>query len=281
MTPIDKKVAFIGAGMMGSAMITGIIQGNLIAPQDLIAVDPDQAKGAKLVQECGIRHAMDSHGVVEKVNILVLAIKPQYFHIACQQLRGQLSEVDLVISIMAGVTIDAIKTALNVSSVVRAMPNTPGAIGQGMTVWVASSAVSDEYLAITEQLLGALGVVMRVQQEHALDMSTAVSGSGPAFVLLFMEAMIDAAVHLGFSRAEAQTLVMQTVKGTSAYLEVSGEHPAVLRNQVTSPAGTTAEGLYHLEREGFRHAIARAIWGAYQRSAQLGGKTTRNPDTST
>ena len=281
MNPIDKKVAFIGAGMMGSAMIKVIIQGNLIVPHDLIAVDPDQVKGAALVREFGILHALDSHSVVEHVNILILAIKPQYFHIACQQLRGQLSEVDLVISIMAGVTIDTIKTALNVSSVVRAMPNTPGAIGQGMTVWVASSAVNDEYLAITEQLLGALGEVMRVQQEQAIDMATAVSGSGPAFVLLFTEAMIDAAVHLGFSRAEAQTLVIQTIKGTTLYLEASGEHPAVLRNQVTSPAGTTAEGLYHLEREGFRHGVARAIWGAYQRSAQLGGKSTRNPDTST
>ena len=158
------------------------------------------------------------------------------------------------------------------------MPNTPAQIGQGITVWTASTGVTEIQLEMTRQVLGALGEQIFVEEENYLDMATALSGTGPAYVFLFMEALVDAGVHLGFSRHVAEQLVLQTVKGSVEYVLHSPNHLARLRNQVTSPGGTSAEALYYLEKAGFRTALSRAVWAAYQRSVQLGkGKKRSQP----
>jgi pyrroline-5-carboxylate reductase len=155
------------------------------------------------------------------------------------------------------------------------MPNTPAQIGQGITVWTASDDVPAEQRRQAEIILGALGEQVFVDDEDYLDMATALSGTGPAYVFLFMEAMVDAGVHLGFSRHVAEKLVLQTVKGSVEYVLHSPNHLARLRNQVTSPGGTSAEALYFLDKAGFRTALSRAIWAAYQRSRALGGRAKR------
>jgi pyrroline-5-carboxylate reductase len=169
---------------------------------------------------------------------------------------------------------------------VRVMPNTPARIGQGISVWTATAEVPDKQRQQASLLLGALGKEIYVDDEDYLDMATALSGTGPAYVYLFMEAMIDAGVHLGFSRHVAEELVFQTVRGSVEYAMASGEHLSMLRNQVTSPGGTSAEAIYHLEKGSLRTVVARAIWAAYQRSVGLGGGRKvsrlagRHPDDS-
>jgi pyrroline-5-carboxylate reductase len=168
---------------------------------------------------------------------------------------------------------------LNHDSIVRAMPNTPAQIGQGITVWTASAAVNDDQLEMARLVLSALGQEVHVEEEYYLDMATALSGSGPAYVFLFMEALIDAGVHMGFPRRIAEQLVTQTILGSVSYYQKNAVHPAQLRNQVTSPGGTSAEALYYLEKAGLRTAISRAVWAAFERSQELGkGLNSKPPE---
>jgi pyrroline-5-carboxylate reductase len=161
--------------------------------------------------------------------------------------------------------------------VARSMPNTPAQIGEGITVWTASPAVTEDQLALARQILEALGQEVFVEEESYLDMATALSGTGPGYVFLFMEAMIDGGVHMGFPRRIAEQLVMQTILGSVSYYQTHKIHPAQLRNQVTSPGGTTAQALYYLEKAGFRTALSRAIWAAYERSLELGKGLLAHP----
>jgi pyrroline-5-carboxylate reductase len=184
-----------------------------------------------------------------------------------------------VISIVAGATLQNLMTGLDHAVVVRAMPNTPAQIGEGMTVWTQSEDISDAQHDLAGQILGALGREIFVEDESYIDMATAVSGTGPAYVFLFLEAMIDAGVHLGLPRRIAEEMVMQTIKGSIAYYSENDSHPARLRNQVTSPGGTSATALYYLEKMGFRTAISRAIWAAFTRSQELGkGQDHQDPE---
>jgi pyrroline-5-carboxylate reductase len=194
-------------------------------------------------------------------------------------LHGALPTAALALSIVAGATIERLADGLAHTRVVRAMPNTPAQIGQGITVWTATPEVSEGQRKQAQLILGSLGEDIFMDDERYLDMATALSGSGPGYVFMMMEAMIDAGVHLGFSRQIATRLVTQTIRGSVAFAEQSNKHVAELRNQVTSPGGTTAEALYHMEKGGLRTVISRGIWAAYQRSVALGqGKERENLD---
>ena len=265
------KIAIIGAGTMGEALIKGMLRGSLIAPQDIAASDPWKERLESLVEVYGIAGAENNIAAVEGAEIVLLSVKPQVMNEVLAELNGALTSDVLVFSIAAGVKVSTIRNGLGVSGVVRAMPNTPAQIGQGITVWTATEAVTGKQREYAQTILGALGQEVYVSDEHYLDMSTALSGTGPAYVYLFMEAMVDAGVHLGFSRHIAEQLVFQTVIGSANYARKSDLHLAALRNQVTSPGGTTAEALYHLDKGGFRTVLSRAIWAAYMRSSQLGG----------
>ncbi|MEL6527849.1 MAG: pyrroline-5-carboxylate reductase [Chloroflexota bacterium] len=265
-----KKIAFIGAGVMGGAIITGLLAKNLVQPSQIVAADPSEERGAELVDKLGISHVANNQDAVEDADIIVVGVKPQYIEDALPAIRGRVDSAGLIVSIVAGIKIRDIVEDLHNSRVVRAMPNTPGQIGEGVSVWTATYEVLDEYKALAREILSALGKEIYVKDEAYLDMATGLSGSGPGYVFLIIESMIDAGVRMGFSRAQAETLVLQTLKGSVLFAEQSGTHPAILRNQVTSPGGTTAAGLHEMERQGLRTAISEGIFAAYMRSVELG-----------
>jgi pyrroline-5-carboxylate reductase len=266
----DITLSFIGSGMMAEAMIAGLLKKDLIEPQQIIAAGPRQERGEKLAERYGVRWTTDNEMAAEKGQIVVLSIKPQVLKVVLPQVRGHLRRQDLGLSIIAGAPLRLLADGAAHASFVRAMPNTPGQIGRGITVWTATHEVNATHLEQSRTILGALGEEIFVEDEDYLDMATALSGTGPAYVFLFMEAMIDAGVHLGFSRRVARQLVMQTMAGAVAYAQQSDRHVAELRNQVTSPGGTSAESLYQLEKGSLRTVISKAVWAAYQRSVSLG-----------
>lgn len=266
---LKKKIAFIGPGVMAEAMIAGLLNKKLAKAEHIVAAGPRGERGTQLHKKYGIKSTEDNAEAVSQADVVVLSVKPQRLSEVMKGLKGIRSDA-LVLSIVAGASIKKISTGVKHKSVVRSMPNTPGQIGEGITVWTASKDVTTEQQDVARSILGALGDEVFVEDESYLDMATALSGSGPAYVFLFTEALIDAGVHMGFPRRIAEQLVLQTIKGSASFYEQAERHPATLRNQVTSPGGTSAEALYYLEKAGFRTAISRAIWAAYQRSLELG-----------
>jgi pyrroline-5-carboxylate reductase len=266
---VKKRVALIGAGAMGEAVIAGTLRKKLVRPVDLTAAGPRSERLAGLSGKYGIQTTTNNSAAVQRADVVVIAVKPQRLSEVMKGLRGIRPEA-LVISVVAGASIKKLATGLKHKAVVRCMPNTPAQIGEGITVWTASAEASAAQRELARQILEALGEQVFVEDESYLDMATALSGNGPAYVFLFTEALIDAGVHMGFPRRISEQLVLQTLKGSAAYYQRAAQHPAALRNQVTSPGGTSAEALYYLEKAGFRSAISRAIWAAYQRSLELG-----------
>lgn len=275
MPPI--KAVFIGPGVMAEAMATGLIQKAGVAGDQITFSGPRPKRLGELAERYGCRTETDNRKAVEGADVVVLSVKPQMAPDVADELNGAIPAAALVLSIVAGARLDALAGRLDHKALVRAMPNTPAQVGQGITVWTATEAVTPSQREQAQKILGAFGDELYVGDEDYLDMATAVSGTGPAYVYLFMEAMVDAGVHLGFPRRIAEQLVVQTVKGSVAYYEKSPSHLARLRNQVTSPGGTSAAALYYLEKAGFRTALSRAIWAAYERSVELGLGKKRGP----
>ncbi len=266
----DQTIAFVGSGTMAEAMIRGLLSGGIVAPEQIIAAGPRLDRGEELVARHGVRVTCDNAEAAEAGQIVVLAVKPQRIPDVLPDLRGRLRNTDVLVSIVAGMPIQRLADGAAHAAVVRAMPNTPGQIAQGISVWTATPEVEPDQRERARHILAALGEEILVDDERELDMATALSGSGPAYVFMMMEAMIDAGVHLGFSRRVSRQLVFRTMAGSVAYAEQSGRHVAALRNQVTSPGGTTAAALYHLEKGGLRTVISRGLWAAYERSRSLG-----------
>lgn len=264
------KIAFIGSGAMAGAMIVGLLREKLADPENLFASDPREDRGFELREKYGVQPFTDNIAAVKEADVVVLSIKPQRLSAVLSDLKGKIPEKALVLSIIAGATIEKMSEGLSHGKIIRTMPNTPARIGEGITVWTASASVSDEQKEQARQILSALGEEIFVEDESYLDMATALSGTGPAYVYMFMEAMIDAGVHMGFPRRISEKLVVQTMRGSVNFYEKNDMHVAALRNQVTSSGGTSAEALYYLEKAGVRTAISRAIWAAYQRSLELG-----------
>ncbi len=274
----DQKISFIGAGTMGEAMIRGLLGQNIVQPDQIIAADPWDKRVKFLSEQYGVAATQDNRQAAEDGQIVILSIKPQSIPYVLPEIRGHLRRQDLLLSIIAGAPIKKLADGAAHASVVRAMPNTPAQIGMGITVWTATAEVSDEHKEQAGAILGSLGEEIFVEQESYLDMATALSGSGPGYIFMMMEALIDAGVHLGFSRHVARKLVFQTMLGSVEYALRSGKHVAELRNQVTSPGGTTAAALYHMEKGGLRTVISRGIWAAYERSVALGrGEEVKDP----
>ena len=271
---LDKKIAFIGSGAMAEAMISGLLRQKLARPEDLCVSDPLPERVKELHEKYAVQPFTDNNQAAEHADVVVLSVKPQRLTEVLGNLKGAVPPGALVLSIVAGATIEKISKGLHHNAVVRSMPNTPAQIGEGITVWIASPSVSEAQKETARTILSAFGDEINVDDENYLDMATALSGTGPAYVFIFMEAMIDAGVHMGFSRHVSEQLVVQTLHGSVDYYQTLNQkasvHVAALKNQVTSPGGTTAEALYYLEKAGFRTAITRAIWAAYQRSLELG-----------
>jgi len=275
----SPRIALIGPGVMAEAVIGGLIRNQVAEPSKIIAAGPRQERGDELITRYGIRFTIDNTAAVNGAEIVVLSVKPQRLHGVLAGLRGKIAPGTLVLSIVAGASMLTISQALEHATVVRVMPNTPAQIGQGIAVWTASTSVTQVQKELSRRILQALGQEIFVEDETMLDMATALSGTGPAYVFLFMEALIDSGVHLGFPRRISEALVLQTLRGSVEYYAQKKDHPAHLRNEVTSPGGTSAEALYYLEKAGFRTAISRAIWAAYERSQELGrGKNSESPE---
>jgi pyrroline-5-carboxylate reductase len=275
----QSHFAIIGAGAMGEAILGGLIRQNLTTTDNIVASEPRESRRTELKEKYGIQTTKNNLEAIKNADVVVLAVKPQKMDKILSELNGQIPAHAVIISIIAGASIKSISDGLNHTAVVRTMPNTPGQIGEGITVWYANSSVTENQLSHARLMLKALGEEIQVEEEYYLDMATAISGTGPMYVFLFMEAMMDAGVHLGFSRHIAEKLVVETIRGSVDYYETQGVHVANLRNKVTSPGGTSAAALYYLEKAGFRTAISRAIWAAYERSQQLGqGKLEQHPE---
>lgn len=265
------RIALIGGGVMGEAIIASLLRQGVVQPQDVTVSDISEERRHHLRGAYGVTALADNRQAVQRADLVLLAVKPQEFPAVTQEMRGVLRSPQVAISIMAGVSITSLRQSLGHQAIVRVMPNTPAQIGQGVCAWTATPEVDERARGQVRRILEALGKAVYFPEEKYIDMATAVSASGPGFLFLVMEAMIDGAVHIGLRREVATEMVMQTVLGSARFWEKSGRHPAELRNMVTSPGGTTAAGLQALERAGVRAAIVEAIAAAYQKSKALGG----------
>jgi pyrroline-5-carboxylate reductase len=264
------RLGVIGAGAMGEAVVAAVLRAKLAEPQLISVVGRGQSRPEHLAKIYGVVAACGQVEAAEGSDYVILAVKPQDFEKAASQIGRHLGE-GTVLSIMAGVTIQRIGDLLGTDRVCRAMPNTPAQIGEGMTFWTATAGVGPSQREGARSIFAALGKEAFVAEERYLDMATALSGSGPAYVFLFLEALIDAGVYVGLSREQATTAALQTVLGSARYAEQTGRHPADLRNQVSSPGGTTVEALRALEAGGFRSAVQEAVIACYNKSRALGG----------
>lgn len=267
----NTKICFIGSGAMATAMIAGLTKKKMVKPENMMASDPYPAQLEKLAERYQVQTTQSNLEAVKDRDIIVFSIKPQNLGEVGTELRGHIPSEAFILSIIAGAAISNIGRTTHHYRVVRVMPNTPARIGKGMSVWTATEEVSETQRQQAQAILSALGEELHVEHEDYLDMATALSGTGPAYVFLFMEALVDAGVHMGFSRRVSEQLVYQTIEGSVAFARDSQRHVAELRNMVTSPGGTTADALYQMEKGGFRTVLSKAIWAAYQKSRYLGG----------
>lgn len=264
------RLTFIGGGFMGEAIISAVLRDGLADADAIVVSDISKERRRHLQSHYGVSVTTGNARAVEGADIVLLAVKPQDFPTVARTLRGRLKPEQTVASIMAGVRIDAIRDALGHRALVRVMSNTPASLGEGMSLWTATDEVDTDRREQVRSVLAAMGRQLFVADEKYLDMATAVSGSGPGFVFLLLEAFVDAAVHIGLRREMATEMVLQTVLGSVRMAQETGKHPAELRNMVTSPGGTTVEGLRVLEEAGVRAAIVDAIVAAYERAVELG-----------
>jgi pyrroline-5-carboxylate reductase len=271
MSPLaSRTIATIGSGVMAEAMIAGLLRGRLVEPGQVVASHPRAERREHLAREYGIRAVAGNAEAVKGADVVLLAIKPQMLARVGAEIGPSLRRGQLVLSIIAGATTAALTGILGHDQVVRSMPNTPARLGRGMTVWYATPETTADQRAQARALLGALGIELEVDDEKLVAMATAVSGTGPTYVFLVMEALIDAAVHLGFPRHVAHDLVIETLEGSTVFARQSGLHPAELRNMVTSPGGTSAAALHELESGRLRTVLSEAVWAAYRRTVELG-----------
>ncbi len=265
----NSKVALIGSGTMGEAIIQGLLNQGTVAAEQISASARSQERCTYIQKSYGIQTSTCNIETIRAATMIILCVKPQLMDALLLTLAGQIPPETLVISIAAGITVEALRQGLKHDAIVRAMPNTPALVGMWMTVWYASSGVTAMQRSQTTTLLQALGAEIPLTREAELDQATALSGAGPGFTLLVIEAMIDAGVQLGLSRPQAELLTLQTIAGTVELMRQTQRHPADLRNQVTSPGGVTAIGLYELEKGGLRTTLCNAVLAAFQRTQQL------------
>ena len=265
-----KSISFIGGGVMAEAMIGGLLNRNVVTAENIIVSEPREKRRAEIQAHYHVGVTPDNRQAVRAGDVIVFSIKPQVLSRVLAELKGTLRPDQLVISIIAGGRIATIAEGLAHHLVVRAMPNTPAQIGAGLTVWTVTADVSEQQRAQARVVFESLGKEVFVDDEKYLDMATAVSGTGPTYTFLVLEALIDAAVHLGFSRDVAHDIVIETMRGSILYAEKTGKHPAELRNMVTSPGGTSAEAIYQMEKGSLRTVLSKAVWAAYQKSRLLG-----------
>ena len=264
------RISFVGGGVMAEALMSGILEATIAAPKDISVGEPVEGRRAQLTDKYGVEASASNLDAVDGSSMVVLSVKPQTLGTVMDELRAKLRADQVVLSIVAGASMRTLVDGLDHSAVIRVMPNTPAQIGAGMTVWTASQEVSEATLSAARDILRTLGDEVYVADEKLMDMATALSASGPAYVFLFIEALIDAGVYLGMPRDMARQLVIQTVLGSTRLVQESGRHPADLKDMVSSPGGGTVEALMAFERAGFRAAVLQAVSAAHEKYRALG-----------
>ena len=266
------KITIIGGGAMGEAIIRGVLARGSLAPQDISVCDIDSSRLSTLKKNYGVKSSRNYQTALKDAELVALAVKPQSLPGLLPDLKGTLKKGQLVLSIIAGAKIATIAKGLDHYQIVRAMPNTPAQIGVGITAWTASDKATAKQKKLAQSVLDALGKETYVDNERYIDMATAVSGSGPAYIFYMIEGLTDAAVRIGLPRETAGELVLETVLGSALLADSSQQSPRELRKQVTSPGGTTAAGIAALENGKFKELLADAVAAAHKRARELGGK---------
>lgn len=272
MTIIDPTLhlGFVGAGQMASALAKGFLQAGLFTAERIHAFDPSSAALAAFSATApGTQTYNSGAELVSQADVVVLAVKPQVMAVAIEALKPEVKN-QLFISIAAGIKLDALTKLLGTTRVVRVMPNTPALIGEGAAGFSAAEGASPADALLVGTLLSAVGIAFRLE-EKLLDAVTGLSGSGPAFVYMMIEALADGGVRSGLPREVALKLAVQTVKGAAGMVAETGEHPGLLKDRVASPAGTTIAGLAVLEQHALRGALIEAVTAATEKARQLGG----------
>ncbi len=274
---ITENIGFIGGGMMAEAMIKGILGADLVNPGQIFVSEPVLSRRDYLERIFRITAVPNGSSLLDRCPIIILAVKPQVMAEVLDEIRQGITKIHLVISIAAGITLTFLEERLANSGcrLVRAMPNTPALVQAAASALSAGNRASARDLEITKEIFLSIGECV-VLDECDLDAVTGLSGSGPAYVFSFIEALIDAGVKVGLGRETAGLLVRQTVLGSIKLAMDTGKHPASLRDMVTSPGGTTIAGLYVLERAGFSGIIMEAVETAFNRSKELGKQSARN-----
>ena len=276
----SKKLGFIGGGNMAEAMVRGLITASFIDPKNILVADLVSEKLDKLRRDYKIRVTGDNRELAEKSDVIILAVKPQVVKALVTGRDELVSSKKLVISVVAGVSIRTIEEFLQLDDskkvgVVRTMPNTPALVQSGVTALAPCKHVSKKDLQVAHRIFEAIGKTVDVNESH-LDAVTGLSGSGPAYIYMIIEALSDAGVKMGLSRHVANILTMQTVMGSAKLAIESGMHPGELKDMVTSPGGTTLSGLHALEAGGLRTTLMDAVEAATNRSAELGREAEKN-----
>lgn len=257
---------------MAEAILGGILGAKLAAPSDIKVGEPLKDRRAHLSETYGVQTLADNGSAAAGAEIVILSVKPQQLAGVMAELAPALAGGQVVLSIVAGARISTLTAGLGHSAVIRVMPNTPARIGAGMTVWTATSEVPEQMIAASRDILRTLGEELYLHDEKLMDMATALSASGPAYVFLFIEALIEAGVYMGMPRDMSRKLVLQTVLGSTRLVQETGRHPAELKEMVTSPGGGTAEALLALEQGGFRAVVIDAVAAAYEKYKELGAE---------
>ncbi len=274
----DVRLGFIGAGVMAESMIAGLLVKGIVGPDQIVASHPRPDRRLKISERFGVTAVEENRAAAARSELVFLTIKPQVLAAVMGELKGTLTSNQVVISILAGASLDTLRRGLKHSGIIRVMPNTPAQIGQGMSVWCGTHDVSDERRIQVKTALAALGQEIEVDTEKYVDMATALSGTGPTYVFMMMEALIDAGVHMGFPRRLAEEIVLQTVSGSVDFARHSGKHMAELRNMVTSPGGTSAAAIYQMEKGGLRTVLSKAAFAAFQRTQTLSSEQEERID---
>jgi len=274
---LDQMIGFVGTGNMAEAMIKGLLHAGIVDAASISGSDPRPERATEMREKYGIHSTRHNEDVVRRADVLVLSVKPQILVKICDEVSPHLKPRALVISIAAGVPLAVLEQHLpEKTRVVRVMPNTPALVGEGATAIAAGGHATDEDLAVAKRLFDAVGRTVILPEEQ-LDAVTGLSGSGPAYVFLIIEALSDAGVKMGLSRYNAQALAAQTVLGSARLLLETGEHPGRLKDMVTSPGGTAIAGLHTLEAGGLRTTLINAVEAATRRSRELGDAALAGP----
>ena len=266
---MDKKIGFIGSGNMAKAMIGGIVKSKLVDPSNVIASDLNELALENVKNEYGINITTNSKEVVKFSDIVIVAVKPNVYDIVLEGVKELIDNEKIVVTIAAGKTIESIENVIgNDKKVIRTMPNTPALVNEGMSALCKNNNITDEELNMVKEIFNSFGKA-EIVSEYLIDAVIGASGSAPAYVFMFIEAMADAAVLAGMPRNQAYTFAAQAVMGSAKMVLETGKHPGELKDMVCSPGGTTIEAVKTLEAEGFRSAVIKAIGDCIEKSKEM------------